>query len=119
MLYVIDHYFAINHQDYCSIVEMDQGVNEVVNITSTIPLLFEIKVEEGKLIDMNWLVDILTTYYGAKSVKNEFSERDLLSLNMPIESIYEEVILAHDNQPTKQLFVIDLYEAMDSYCGMK
>lgn len=117
MLYVLDHYYAINHQEFCIVLESDRTVDDIVEICSAIAFLLEDLTDVSSSLDMDCLLSILTTYYGAKNKKDDITDEMLYQIPMPIESVYEEIFLAHDCICASKAYIIDLYEARESCCG--
>lgn len=117
MLYVLDHYYAINHQEFCIVIESDKKVEEIVEICSSIAFLLEDLVDVSACLDMECLLNILITYYGAKNKKPDIEDEMLNSLRMPTEGVYEKIFLAHDGIAVSNAYLIDLYEARESCCG--
>jgi len=117
MLYVLDHYYAINHPEFCIIIESDKKVEEIIEICSSIAFLLEDIVDVSACLDMKCLLNILITYYGAKDKKLDVEDEMLNSLRMPTEGIYEKIFLAHDGIVVSNAYLIDLYEARESCCG--
>lgn len=119
MLFVLDHYYAVNHQEFCLVVEIDKDVNEVVEICSAITFLLEELIDESVSLDMDCLLNILVSYYGAKDKKCDISGDILDEISMPIDSMYQKIALAHDGICVSYAYVVDLYEARESCCGPK
>lgn len=111
MVYILDHYYSIDHKKYCLIVNMDKTVDEVVEICSAIEFLLEDTVDVGIELDDKILLVCLEKFYDAHDVKGEYDEQALKKFNLPIESRYE--YLGNDT------YIIDLYEARDYCCGSK
>lgn len=115
MLYVLDHYYAVNHVEYCIIVECDKEVEEMVKICSAVAFLLEDLTDVSASLDMDCLLNILITYYGARNKKDAV---DMLEqIQMPIEGVSKEIFLAHDHISVSRAYIIDLYEARESCCG--
>lgn len=136
MLYVLDHYYAYNHVDFCLVVESDKKVKEVVEITAAIAFLLEELTEVSVSLDNECLLEILETYYGMKNVKGNILENSMeeLALNLPIDDVYVDFILTTEDTEkkkglsvleigpgefyvTQKVYIIDLYEARESCCG--
>lgn len=117
MIYVLDNYYAINHNDFCIIVESNKTVEEMVEICSAISFLFEETVTDSYLLDMNCLLNILIKYYEMENKKNSIEKDALNQIHMPIKSIYEETYIAHDYMCVSEGYIIDLYEARENCCG--
>lgn len=109
MVYILDHYYSIDHKKYCLIVNMDKTVDEVVEICSSVEFLLEDTVDVGIELDDKILLACLEKFYNAHDVKDEYDEQALKKFNLPIESRYEYL----DNDT----YIIDLYEARDYCCG--
>lgn len=117
MLYVLDHYYAMDHADYCLIIESDKTVNEIVEICSAIAFLLEDLVDDSACLNIDCLLHILVTYYGAKNRKSDVPGRILSDLGLPIDGVFENSLLPIDNSLICEAYIIDLYEARDSCCG--
>lgn len=120
-LFVLDHYYAIDHKDFCIIIESEKSINEIIKICGSVTFLLEDLFDTSVSLDMNCLLDVLVTYYGAEDKKDEvitqnITYKDVLSLlDLPIDGLYEEYKIPdfYDNG----IYVVDLYEARESCCG--
>ena len=113
-LFILDHYYAVDHKEFCIIIESGKNITEIMQICSSITFLLEYMFDESVCLDMNCLLNALLTYYGAEDKKAEL--KDILSMiELPINGIYETVLLPdfYDNA----IYIIDLYEARESCCG--
>lgn len=129
MVYILDHYYAVDHADYCLVVESDKSVNEIVEICSSIAFLLEDLVDDSASLDMSCLLKVLETYYGAKNIKPNVSKRTLNMLGMPIDDVYKKTTIAvnhtDESYPDRESisdewgYIVDLYEARESCCGEK
>lgn len=117
MIYVLDHYYAINHQEFCRIIEIDKKVEEIVEICSSISFLLEELFNPSESLDMDCLLEILLTYYGARNIKDTIEEEMLYQIELPIEDVYLETYIGHDYISVSKAYIIDLYEARESCCG--
>ena len=117
MLYVLDHYYAINHQQFCIVLESDRTIDDIVEICSAIAFLLEDLTDVSSSLDMDCLLSILVTYYGAINKKDDITDEMLHQIQMPIEGVYKEIFLAHDCICVSKAYIVDLYEARESCCG--
>lgn len=113
-LFILDHYYAVDHEEYCIIVESDKTVDEIMQICSSIAFLLEDMFDTSVCLDMNCLLNVLVTYYGAADRKAEL--KDILQLvDLPIEGEYEKYEIWDFYSNT--IYLVDLYEARESCCG--
>lgn len=120
MLYILDHYYEIDHQSFCIVIKSKKKLNDIIEICASIEFLFEDITDYETHLNNNCLLDILIHYYGAKNKKNSISDETLNSIGMPIESIAKEVLLFHNENndiSVDKAYLIDLYEARESCCG--
>jgi len=116
-MYILDHYYNINHEEQCLVIEIDYTVNEVIEITSAITFLLEDMTEPSVYLEEEWLLECLEKFYGAENVKDGV-DIDFLKEILPTETIYESVIMGH-HIVVKKGYIIDLYFARESCCGVK
>lgn len=109
MIYVLDHYYAINHTDFCLIVSSEKSAQDMVEICSAISFLLETEVDMGAVLDQTCLLEILKDFYGMTDVKSEFSEDRIQAMQLPIRTAFERY--------TNEIYLLDLYEARESQCG--
>lgn len=109
MIYVLDHYYAINHTDFCLIVSSEKSVQDVVEICSAISFLLETEVDMDAALDQTCLLEILKDFYGMTDVKSDFSEDRIQAMQLPIHTAFERY--------TNEIYLLDLYEARESQCG--
>lgn len=115
-LFVLDHYYAIDHEEYCLVVESEKTVDEVIQICSSIAFLLEDIFDPSVCLDMDCLRKVLVAYYGMVDQKENF--KDVLQLlDLPIEGRCEKVKILDFYH--SDIFVVDLYEARESCCGDK
>lgn len=119
MLYVLDHYYAIDHENYCLVVESDKSPKEIVEICSAITFLFEDVVDDSTCLSMPCLLTILQEYYGVKDRKHDFPIEALRSLKMPIDDVYEKMVISTSKSFGYMGYIVDLYEAREYCCGEK
>lgn len=118
MIYVLDNYYAIDHLDFCRVIDSDKNVDDIVEICSAVTFLFEDLVDVSACLDMDCLSEILCTYYGAHNIKKDIPEDALKELKMPIGGIFEERTIKLINSTSySKAYLIDLYEARDSWFG--
>ena len=124
MLYLLDHYYAINHKEYCIVVESDKKVEDMIEICSSIAFLLEDITDSGSMLNMDCLLEILIKYYGACDKKKELIDSNILqSIEMPIQNIYEFTLPCTEDAAEilgkDGACIIDLYEARESCCGLQ
>lgn len=121
MIYILDHYYAVNHKEWCLIVESDKTEQEIIEITSALTFLFEDIVDVSACLDNNCLLKLLVTYYGMKDIKAErFCEEMLDAIDetmLPISSVSKKVYVDVDGIAVEKAVIIDLYGARESCCG--
>lgn len=121
MIYILDHYYAVNHKEWCLIVESDKTEQEVIEITSALTFLFEDIVDVSACLDNNCLLKLLVTYYGMKDIKAErFCEEMLDTIDdmmLPINGVSKKVYVGVDGIAVEKAVIIDLYGARESCCG--
>ena len=118
MIYVLDHYYSIDHQESCLIVESNYELDEVIEIYSAIEFLLEEEIDECACLDDVILLQILESFYGFINRKPDVPKDVLNGFNLPIGSIYKKIGLYDDNGD-QESYIIDLYEARESCCGKK
>lgn len=118
MIYILDHYYLVNHKENCLIIESDKNINDIIEICAAIEFLFEDNIGEEFCLDEQCLLKILTQYYGVKDIKHLFSNEELSLIDMPIDGIYEyNNFTCYNQTEVGEAYVIDLYEARESQCG--
>ena len=117
-MYILDHYYYINHEEQCLAIEIDKSVDEMIEITSALAFLLEDITDPSACLDEEWLLECLEKFYGAENVKDGIEYLSLKDLNMPIETVYQLEIMGH-HIIMKTGFIIDLYSARESCCGDK
>lgn len=110
MIYVLDHYYAMNHTDFCCIVSLEKSVQDMVEICSAISFLLETQVDMDAVLDQTCLLHILEDFYDVTDVKSDFSEEMIRAMQLPIRTAFEKM-------PNKEIYLMDLYEARESQCG--
>ena len=109
MIYVLDHYYAMNHTDFCCIVSSEKSVQDMVEICSAISFLLETEVDMDAVLDQTCLLHILEDFYDMTDVKADFSEEMIRAMQLPIRTAFERY--------TNEIYLLDLYEARESQCG--
>ena len=89
MIYILDHYYYIDHKKNCLVVSMDRNVDEVIEICSSVQFLLEDTVDVSIELDEQCLLSCLVKFYDAHDVKSGYNEQFLNKLNLPIESRYQ------------------------------
>ena len=117
-MYILDHYYNVNHEEQCLAIELDKTVEEVVEITSALSFLLEDMTDPSVCLDEEWLLECLEKFYGAENVKEGIEFDALLDLEMPIDTVYQSAIMGH-HIVVKKGYLIDLYSARESCCGTK
>lgn len=114
-LFILDHYYSIEHKDCCLIIESDRTVDEIIHICNSLTFLLEDMFDNSAVsLDMNCLLDVLVTYYGAVDKKAEF--KYIVSLiDLPIENLYKTIKMFDFYVNT--IYIVDLYEARKSCFG--
>lgn len=117
-MYILDHYYNVNHEEQCLVIEIDKTVEEVIEITSVLSFVLEDMTDPSVYLEEEWLLECLEKFYGAENVKDGVDIDFLKELNMPIETIYQSVVVGH-HIVVKRGYIIDLYSARESCCGKK
>lgn len=113
-LFIIDHYYAINHIDFCIVVECEKSIDEMIEICSSIEFLLEETVDEAACLSQNCLLNILKKYYGATDKKPEAIKTIKKCINLPIDECYKK---SSSKILGKTTYIMDLYECRESCCG--
>jgi len=117
-MYVLDHYYNVNHEVQCLIIEIDKTVEEMIEITSALSFLLEDMLDPSVYLDEDWLLECLEKFYNAENVKDGVESDFLYELKMPIEGISQKTVMGH-HIVVKEGYIIDLYGARESCCGEK
>lgn len=117
-MYILDHYYNVNHEEQCLAIEMDKTVEEVIEITSVLSFVLEEMTDPSVYLDEEWLLECLEKFYGAENVKDGMDFDFLKEMEMPIEGVYKSAVMGH-HIVVKKGYVIDLYGARESCCGKK
>lgn len=117
-MYILDHYYNINHEKQCLAIEINHTVEEVIEITSALSFILEDMTDPSVCLEEEWLLECLEKFYGAENVKDGIEIDFLKELKMPIEDVYQSAIMGH-HIVVKEGYVIDLYAARESCCGEK
>ena len=115
-IFILDHYYNVNHLKQCLVIESDKSVEEMVQITSAISFLLEDMTDPSYCLEEEWLLECLENFYDVKNVKSEIDSLQFKRVQMPINGVYETTSLKYDNQ-IRQAYIVDLYEARESCCG--
>lgn len=113
MIYVIDHYYAANHKDYCIVVESNRSSKSIMEICVALQFLLEDLTDDSNMLDMNCLKLLLCDYYSCVDVKDKYKEYlEIVDINnapeqMILLEMYDNILITR----------IDLYEARESLCG--
>lgn len=110
-LYILDHWYAINHAEYCIVVESEKTITEMIEIVTAVTFLFEDVVDVSEEFSNDCLLIVLETYYDAKNRKSDISALTLKHLK-PLEDIYNFYVI-EDEKISAEAYHIDLYEARD------
>lgn len=95
MIYILDHYYTVNHEKYCVIVKSDKFIQDIIEIYSAIEFLLEEIVDEGALLEERCLLKILEDFYEAKNIKDLFSDEELSLIDMPIDGLYMGTVVSY------------------------
>ena len=115
-MYILDHYYNVNHEEQCLAVEIDKTVYEMIEITSALSFLLEDMIDPSVYLEEEWLLECLEEFYGAENVKDGIDIDSLKDLEMPIENICESRIMGH-HIVVKEGYIIDLYLAREACSG--
>lgn len=115
MIYIISHYYATNHKDFCIILQSNKTEEEIIEICNAAAFFLEDYYEPSVSLDIDCLKELLTNFYEALDIKEsvipyikgKFPMPDGVSMNY-----YFQVGKEH-----KQAVAIDLYGAREMYCG--
>lgn len=110
MIYKLDYRYAMDHAEFCLIVEMQRTKEEMAYITAALQFLLEdITNDVSVVLDTSCLMDVLETYYWATNVKDKFKQF-LPSMCIP----ENEWGLFHEFRfGDVHITQIDMYEARD------
>lgn len=115
-VYILDYYYAIDHEEFCLVIESDKTTDEIIEIAGLLELYFEHEIDEMECLSQPFLLKLLQEFYGVKDVKDVYKDRlSSFKLSESIERI-GELATSHINID-KSIILIDLYEARDSCCG--
>ena len=118
-MYILDHYYSIDHEKQCLVIEINKSVEEMIEITSVISFVLEDMIDPSVYLEEEWLLECLEKFYGAENVKDGVEIGYLQGLKMPIEDVFQGVLYRGHHSVTKKGYVIDLYSARESCCGEK
>ena len=116
MQYILEHYYLEKHRNHCIIVEMDNTVEEVIEICSSLMFLLEDSVDIYAELDDMCLLSCLEKFYGANDVKERFLNMYKKELPLPIRTTYQEICIGAEADSIA--YIIDLSEAREVCCGM-
>lgn len=74
MVYMIDHYYAKNHETFSFAVKTNKSLQNIIEITSAITFLFEDTVGLSECLEQDCLRTILCTYYEMEDVTDIYRE---------------------------------------------
>lgn len=109
MIYILDHYYAINHEDVCFAVKTNKSLWDIIELTSAITFYFEDIVDVGESLDHDCLKTILCTYYGMEDVTDQYREK--------FSEIVKKITWKEIYTSVGNVIHIDLYEAREACCG--
>lgn len=117
MIYRLDHYYAIDHDEFCLLVESEKGVREMIELTSAITFLFEEIIDESECLSQPCLLMILRDFFGIKDVKEKYKE--CIPICKPNGNEWNNCFNKKliDKDTNFHITQIDLYEAREFCCG--
>lgn len=74
MKFILDHYYAVDHNDYCRVIEADHGIEDFSEILAAIQFFYEDNFDDSTNPTFDSIIDILCRHYGFKKLdKNKLS----------------------------------------------
>lgn len=93
-MYIIDHYYQINHHRDCLVLGMSMDTDMVVKICCAIEFYYEQLYGDDADISLNVLNKCLVNIYGATDLRNII---DVSSVELPINKSTEETVIATEH----------------------
>lgn len=119
LIYKIEHFYSIgrNKCKYAIFVESDIEPEQMANIVGAIQLKFETIQDKEDDIDDRHLLHLLTSYFGAKDVKEQY--KHVLNQTVLKDKDWKRIVHIPivDGKNEYVIIQIDLYEARDVLCG--
>lgn len=113
MIYVIDHYYAINHQDYCFFIESEKSVDEMMEILAGLEFFLELYVfDETATLTQSCLLKILLQYFDCVDVNDKYKNIRKCKHLKRIDSMVETFRVG-----SLKFTKLDLYEVRETRCG--
>lgn len=119
MIYKIDHFYSLNHDKYCLMIESDIEPVKMAEILASIQFKFEDMIDESINTEEEHILKILIDFFGVKDVK-KYYERFLPQMQLEDSewTTINEFVFVDDSMDAKLTIVqIDLYEAREASCG--
>lgn len=117
MIYKIDHYYNINHDAQCLIIESEIETKRLIKILASIQFEFEELVDYSISVDEEHILSILKEFYGVEDVKEQYKK--YIPCTHLKNSEWKVVNIFHFKQENLEIIQIDLYEAREICCGKK
>lgn len=109
MRYIFDHYYAMDHKNYCRVVESDKDVTDVKRLLVAIQFFYEENMDECSNPTFDSVIEILCRHYGFERVeKSEIKE-----LSIMLEDFLEDC----SEDKYKGYTYIDMYWTREHLCG--
>lgn len=120
--YIIDHYYANDHMDYCRIVKSSMGKFDLARLLMAVQFYFEDTVDKSADPAPDEVVSLLDKYYGCEAVDKEDFRNNIgrvLDLVSELDcASYEEYVFEEDGEFREGKFAyLDMYEIREHMCG--
>ena len=116
MLYKIDHYYAVDHSNFCLLIDSDYDVDEIISLISAYQFYAEELFDDVSVsLDSRCLNKILCGYYEIDDVKEKY--RHFLDRTALSASEWELTNTFYIEEHDLCIIQIDWYEAREACCG--
>lgn len=120
MYYILDHYHAADHMDFCRIIRIPDdciwSMYDIGEILTAVQFKFE-ETHESDMPDLDSVIELLEKHFGIKGIdKAPFLDDIQKILSVEEGAGYPSYVL-HDFGGTSACTYLDLYEVRDRLCG--
>lgn len=117
MVCVLDHYYAMDHFEFCRVIRTDMDdEQEVAELLSAIQFYFEDHVSESANPDLDGVVRLLVNHFDFKVVDKDSWGNQLWEIMNYMADVDYQNFEPFDFDDGPCVY-IDLYESRESFCG--
>lgn len=116
--YILDHYYALDHMDYCRVVQSgpDKSMYDIAEICTAIRFYFEENVSESDNPELDDVVTLMEKAYGFKACDKD-AIRDAVARILEQEQGIDYASYELYDYGGDTYVYLDLYEVRECLCG--